>query len=116
MLHVRALRGFVPTDLVIDTSGYIPLPGDEMDHFTFFWFTDYHTPIVDSDRLRIFRCWCDNNVVIVGRTMVYLAKWRGAITDFQRGCDEEMERRKANFKLNELWRVDFTHSEQKNTT
>lgn len=91
MLHIQALRGFVPTRLVVDTRGFIPLPGDEIQSFLFFW-----SKVPRNQRHRTFSSWCFLNVSVIGETLVTLSRWKVAIDDFEKGCLEE------RLKL-ELW-------------
>lgn len=113
MLHIRALRGFQPQGLIVDTRGHIPLLGDEIRNFHFYWETKFQKTEL-SEQQKLFAIWCTKNVSIIGRTMLVLARWKDAIACFERECNEARADRYANFKLEELWKVDLTYAEHVN--
>jgi hypothetical protein len=99
MLHIAALRGFMPCDLVIDQNGNIPMVGDLYKSFKFFW-DEYYLP--EEEKEERFKEWCLTNTANLSKEMILLSRWKGAINFFQRECDKEMAKRAIRFSLADL--------------
>lgn len=95
MLHLSALRGFIPARLIHDTQNLIPLPGDELKQFRF-----WH----EQNPKDNFFIWCGVNLRVLASFMPMLSSWSFALDVFHAHCDVEREMRINGFINNDLWR------------